>query len=360
MGLGKVANRLGPVLIIGTDQEELEAWCSSAEGLEWIQELSNGNAVEYDWDVAEELYEVASREFGIGWGKTVVAIEEALIESAERLGMMVCNGLEELRFERDLLIEEEGIVGKDGPQSWSAVFDAPAEHVYLGETALLHDYHVMDGGDFRMILSGQGEGCYAMQNLVELLRSVRSHLPVRNLLISTHAKFSVRMNQKQARLWLKWESNSWLSWDKRSPDIKRLHPDREMSFNVIVQAEGLREMRSNIESCLEAEGVGNVNVFMLALDAPNKDAGHRRILLSEYAYAAADPDGVYSERKPACGLGLQHVQLLPQAPRNAKGMRRWRHWMGTVGRSIYATHAKEAGPWRGFGRIDLRRDAAVF
>ena len=341
VGLGTVANRLGPVLIVGADEEELEAWRSSAEGLEWIHELSNGNAVEYDWDVSEELYEVASREFGIGWGKTVVAIEEALIESAERLGMMVCNGLEELRFERDLLIEEEGIVGKDGPQSWSAVFDAPAEHVYLGETALLHDYHVMDGGDFRMILSGQGGGCYAMQNLVELLRSVRAHLPIRNLLISTHAKFSVRMNRHQAGLWLEWESNGWLSWDKRRPDVKRLHSDRETSFNVIVQAEGLREMRGNIESCLKAEGLDEVNVFMLALNAPNKDAGHRRFLLSEYAYATVDPGWrVFRGENQHVDWDCNLSSYCRRLPRNAKGMRRWSHWMGTVGRSIHATHAK--------------------
>ena len=101
-------------------------------------------------------------------------------------------------------------------------------------------------------------------------------------------------------------------------------------------------MRGNIESCLEAEGLGQVNVFMLALNAPNKDAGHRRILLSEYAYATVDPGwrvfrGEHQHVDWDCNMSSYCRRL----PRNAKGMRRWRHWMGTVGRSIYATHAEE-------------------
>ena len=351
VGFGAVANKLGPVLIIAQDESELQDWQESEAGLLWEIELNNGNGVVYQWDVVEQLSEVIRREFGVAWGKTLVSFDESIVEKAEMVGLVTHRGMKEICFDQDLILEQVGKVG-EGPQSWSEVFDGTTSSIPLGNSVFLHDYHIMDSVDVQMMFKQSLSHSFAVKNLIELLEGLAPLMTVKNMLISTHAKFGARVPGRDKELWLGWEKERWLAFqDKDRNDIKALPIGESCNCQFTLTLTGLIQVKQRLESILFENGWGSINLFMLALNPRNKDSGHARFLVTEYAYAFVDPGWkVFLSERSHKTWKIELSRYSRKLPSTAIGMDQWWHHMNDL--AVYvlkAMHGKVCLVWIAMG-----------
>lgn len=335
-GLGKIANKLGPVMLVSRTKEEMDAWKSTDNGAHWQREFqSGGNGLFIEGEISNRLLDSSLTRFGVGWGKVVVSKDEKTKKEATDVGLAVVENLLELSFGGEMLVDERGVVGESGPQSWSNTLEGFEHCHHLGTSVLMHDYHVMDGGDLERLLDLRGKDCHAVHNICALLNGLGSGLPISRFLITTALSFGIWVDTKNISNWTKWCEAGLIEWVGKCPGINDL-PDPPM-FSVRLTPKGLKKIRVQLSDSLRLNQLGHVELSLIAMDVPNKEAAHSRFFLSDYATGVVDPTWRLFRGKDL-GWWFRLSAFTRELGSSQSGLKDWRHFLREVGRAMLKTH----------------------
>lgn len=335
-GLGTVANKLGPVLLVSRTREEMDEWKSTDNGVYWQREFqSGGNGLFFDGEIPNRLMDSSNERFGVGWGKVLVSRDERTKKEAADAGLAVVEDLLELSFGGEMLVDERGVVGETGPQSWSKTFEGFEHCHHLGTSVLMHDYHVMDGGDLERLLDLRGKDSYAVKNVCAVLQGLESGAPIGHLLITTALSFGIWVNDKNILNWTKWFEADLIEWVGECPDVNDL-PNPPM-FSVRLTLKGLKKIRAQLSDSLRLKKLDHVQLSLIAMDVPNKEAAHSRFFVSDYATGVVDPTWRLFRGKEL-GWWFRLSAFSRGLGSSQSGLKDWRHFLREVGRAMLKTH----------------------
>lgn len=313
MSFGEVSNHLGPVGIAAESREEAASWFKSGVGQEWIEEIQScGNSPFFCFP--EEYAQVIELKCGVLPGKTLFSKRAAFRQIGAEFGFRVFDDLDAFDVIDELLVEDVGVSGESGADSWGGVFGGLYDQQLdckgsLGTSLCIHDYHFFTW-NIDLPAAFKGQACPASRNMTSLVQALLKVSPISEVLVSFLNRFSFNLKAKYLDQWKEYENKGWISWDTEPKNLTVLDSNETEVENDTGKEQGIGESEKGLSECdvvchltqqgmsrlfsvvqssFAREGILDVELFLMGVDPVRKSAGHKRAMFTEVIYGLVDP-----------------------------------------------------------------------